>query len=44
MSNLLVIGKSEKDASYELGVLSTKEKDNALTLMSEELINRNQKY
>ncbi|SCH40701.1 MULTISPECIES: glutamate-5-semialdehyde dehydrogenase [unclassified Romboutsia] len=39
MSNLLVIGKSAKDASYELGVLSTKEKDNALTLMSEELIN-----
>ena len=39
MSNLLVIGKNAKDASYELGILSTKEKDNALILMSEELIN-----
>ncbi|MGL5694773.1 MAG: glutamate-5-semialdehyde dehydrogenase [Peptostreptococcaceae bacterium] len=39
MSNLLVIGNNAKEASYELGILSTKEKDNALILMAEELIN-----
>ena len=39
MSNLITIGKQAKEASYELGVLSTKEKDNALLLMAKELIN-----
>ena len=39
MSNLLLIGKNAKEASYDLGVLSTKDKDNALLLMAEELIN-----
>ncbi|MDU2197951.1 MAG: glutamate-5-semialdehyde dehydrogenase [Peptostreptococcaceae bacterium] len=38
MSELLLIGKSAKEASYDLGVLSTKEKDNALLLMAEELV------
>ena len=39
MSDLLLIGKNAKEASYDLGVLSTKDKDNALLLMAEELIN-----
>lgn len=39
MSDLLSIGKNAKEASYELGILSTEEKDNALFLMAEELIN-----
>ena len=39
MSDLLFIGKNAKEASYDLGVLSTKDKDNALLLMAEELIN-----
>lgn len=39
MSNLITIGKYAKEASYELGALSTKEKDNALLLMAKELIN-----
>ena len=39
MSNLITIGKQAKEASYELGVLSTKEKDNALLLMAKVLIN-----
>lgn len=39
MSDLLSIGKNAKEASYELGILSTEEKDNALYLMAEELIN-----
>ena len=39
MSYLLSIGKNAKEASYELGILSTEEKDNALYLMAEELIN-----
>ena len=38
MSELLLIGKNAKEASYDLGVLSTKEKDNALLLMAEELV------
>ncbi|MBC5995546.1 glutamate-5-semialdehyde dehydrogenase [Romboutsia ilealis] len=38
MSELLLIGKNAKEASYDLGILSTKEKDNALLLMAEELI------
>ena len=38
MSELLEIGKNAKEASYDLGVLSTKEKDNALLLMAEELV------
>lgn len=40
MSELLIKGQNAKEASYELGVASTKEKDNALILMSEELINQ----
>ena len=39
MSNLINIGLNAKEASYELGVLSTIEKDKALLLMAEELIN-----
>ena len=39
MSDLLFIGKNAKEASYDLGILSTKDKDNALLLMAEELIN-----
>lgn len=39
MSKLSVIGNNAKEASYDLGVLSTKEKDDALNLMAEELIN-----
>ena len=39
MNGLLSIGKNAKEASYELGILSTEEKDNALFLMAEELIN-----
>ena len=38
MSELLLIGKNAKEVSYDLGVLSTKEKDNALLLMAEELV------
>lgn len=38
MSELLLIGKNAKEASYDLGVLSTKEKDKALLLMAEELV------
>ena len=39
MSNLINIGLNAKEASYELGILSTIEKDKALLLMAEELIN-----
>jgi len=39
MSELIIMGQSAKEASYELGVASTKEKDNALLFMAEELIN-----
>jgi glutamate-5-semialdehyde dehydrogenase len=39
MSKLIIMGKSAKEASYELGVASTKEKDSALLFMAEELIN-----
>lgn len=45
MSELLVknylvdMGRNAKEASYELGAASTKEKDDALILMAEELIN-----
>ena len=38
MSELLIKGQNAKEASYELGIASTKEKDNALILMAEELI------
>lgn len=38
MSELLIKGQNSKEASYDLGVASTKEKDYALTLMAEELI------
>jgi glutamate-5-semialdehyde dehydrogenase len=38
MSELVMMGKKAKDASYELGSASTKEKDHALTLMAEELL------
>jgi len=39
MNELIIIGQKAKEASYELGVASTKEKDNALLFMAEELIN-----
>ena len=39
MSELLIKGQKAKEASYDLGVASTKEKDNALILMAEELMN-----
>lgn len=39
MSELIIMGQSAKEASYELGISSTKEKDNALVFMAEELIN-----
>ena len=38
-SYLLDMGQKAKEASYELGVASTKEKDDALIFMAEELIN-----
>ena len=40
MSELLIKGRNAKEASYDLGVASTKEKDNALILMAEELMNQ----
>ena len=39
MSELIIMGQSAKEASYELGVISTKEKDDALLFMAEEMIN-----
>jgi len=39
MSELVIMGQSAKEASYELSIASTKEKDNALIYMAEELIN-----
>ena len=33
------MGKNAKEASYELGIASTKEKNDALIFMAEELIN-----
>lgn len=39
MSQLVIMGQSAKEASYELSIASTKEKDNALIYMAEELIN-----
>lgn len=39
MSELIIMGQSAKEASYELSIASTKEKDNALVYMAEELIN-----
>src|SRR5471030_2711718 len=39
MSELLIIGQNAKESSYELGIASTKEKDDALIFMAEELIN-----
>ena len=39
MNELIIIGQRAKEASYELGAASTKEKDNALLFMAEELIN-----
>ena len=38
-SYLVDMGQKAKEASYELGVASTKEKDDALIFMAEELIN-----
>ncbi|ALB48585.1 glutamate-5-semialdehyde dehydrogenase [Clostridium beijerinckii] len=38
MSELIIMGQKAKEASYELGISSTKEKDNALIFMAEELI------
>lgn len=40
MSELLIKGRNAKEASYDLGIASTKEKDNALILMAEELMNQ----
>lgn len=37
MSELVMMGQKAKNASYELGVASTKEKDDALIFMAEEL-------
>nr|WP_312289311.1 glutamate-5-semialdehyde dehydrogenase [Clostridium chromiireducens] len=39
MSELIIIGQKAKEASYELSIASTEQKDNALILMAEELIN-----
>jgi len=39
MSELIIMGQSAKEASYELGIASTKEKDEALIFMAEELVN-----
>lgn len=39
MSELISKGQNAKSASYELGIASTKEKDDALIFMAEELIN-----
>ena len=36
---LVDMGQKAKEASYELGIISTKEKDDALIFMAEELIN-----
>ncbi|OOM11087.1 glutamate-5-semialdehyde dehydrogenase [Clostridium saccharobutylicum] len=38
MSKLLVMGQKAKESSYELGAASTKEKNDALLFMAEELI------
>ncbi len=38
MSKLVIMGQKAKNASYELGVASTKEKDDALIFMAEELL------
>lgn len=38
MSKLLVMGQKAKESSYELGVASTKEKNDALLFMAEELL------
>lgn len=38
MSELVMMGQKAKNASYELGVASTKEKDDALIFMAEELL------
>ena len=39
MTKLVDMGQNAKEASYELGISSTKEKDTALIFMAEELIN-----
>ena len=39
MSELITKGQNAKEVSYELGVTSTKEKDDALLAMAEELLN-----
>lgn len=39
MSKLVEMGQKAKEASYELGAASTKQKDEALLFMAEELIN-----
>lgn len=38
MSELIMMGQKAKNASYELGVASTKEKDDALIFMADELL------
>lgn len=42
MESLILMGKNAKKASYELGILSTKEKDKALELMAKEILNSKQ--
>ncbi|ABR32215.1 MULTISPECIES: glutamate-5-semialdehyde dehydrogenase [Clostridium] len=38
MSELIIKGQNAKNASYDLGIASTKQKDDALMIMAEELI------
>ena len=42
MESLILMGENAKEASYELGILSTKEKDKALELMAKEILNSKQ--
>ncbi len=39
MSELIIKGQNAKEISYDLGVMSTKQKDDALLAMAEELLN-----
>ena len=42
MESLILMGENAKEASYDLGILSTKEKDKALELMAKEILNSKQ--
>ena len=42
MESLILMGENAKEASYDLGILSTKEKDKALKLMAKEILNSKQ--